>query len=178
MNTQLFLKINYWAGQNPWLDKFMIFSAEWLVYLMILYLVFLFFKNYRRYRDMVFVAFGSAIVSRFFFTVIIRHFYHHLRPFLVLQNAHLLIAPDYEQSFPSGHTAFLFALSTAIYFYNKKAGSVFLILSALVGFARVFVGVHWPRDIIGGAILGIGTAFLIEFIKEKPPIRAILSRLI
>lgn len=192
MNESIFLQINSCAGQNIWLDKFMIFSADWLGYFLILLLItpllLTFFIrndrisswaryalfNWSYYKEMLAVSLVSAFVSRFIFVAIIRFFYYHPRPFLALNNANLLIAKDMESSFPSGHASLYFALATGVYLYNKKLGYIYLASAGLMGFARVFVGIHWPLDILAGAGLGIGTAFLVNFIKEKIP-RRVLS---
>lgn len=108
------------------------------------------------------IAIIGAIVARFGVAEIIRLFYHRARPFLALSLPHLL--NDQAYSFPSGHTIFMFALATAAYYINKKL-SFFLFASGLViGLARVAGGVHYPTDILGGAVLGILTGSSINFI--------------
>ncbi len=104
---------------------------------------------------MLVVAFGSAIISRFIFVNIIRYFYYHPRPFLVLSDTVQLTDHEMVSSFPSGHASFYFALATGVYLYNKKAGYIYFVLAGFMGLARVFVGVHWPLDIMAGALLGI-----------------------
>ena len=167
MNTNLFLVINSWAGQNYWLDKFMVFSAEWLGYLLIAGVVLCFLKNRQKYKDMVLVSLASAVIARFGLITLIRFFYYHPRPFLVLQNVRQLMNHEIESSFPSGHAAFYFALAAGVYLYNKKAGYAYLALAGLMGFARIFVSVHWPLDIRAGAGLGIITALIVKRFYEK-----------
>ena len=67
-------------------------------------------------------------------------------------------AGSYE-SFPSGHALFFFAIGYMIYLYDKKWGYFFLFLAILMGVARVMVGMHYPLDILGGAIIGMLVAF-------------------
>ena len=77
------------------------------------------------------------------------------------------LIPESGYSFPSGHAAFYFALSMGVYLYNKKLGAAFFVVSVLMGIARIFAGVHWPADILGGALVGIVTALLVNFYARK-----------
>ncbi len=157
-NVGGFRWINDLAGHNVWLDRFVVFAADKMGYLLILFVLVLFWKrNY--FKKVVFVSFGSAIVSRFVFVTIIRYFIYSPRPFLILENMHQLL-PEDGSSFPSGHASFYFALAMAVYLYNKKAGYIYLILAGLMGIARIFVGVHWPLDIVAGAVLGVVVAYV------------------
>ena len=165
--TDLFHKINYFAGQNIWLDRFMIFSAEWLGYLLIAGVIFFFLKNRQKYKEMLIVSIGSAAIARFVFVEVIRWLYYSPRPFLVTTDFVQLINHETTSSFPSGHTTFYFALATGIYLYNKKVGYAYFALAGLIGFARIFGGVHWPLDIIGGAVLGVVTAVLTDYFNKK-----------
>lgn len=174
MNIYLFEKLNNLAGQSPWLDGFMVFSAEWLGYILIGAVVLLFLKNKQKYRDMLLVSLGSAIVARFVLAEIIRYFYYNPRPFVVLKNINVLLNHEMASSFPSGHAVFYFALATGVYLYNKKAGYIYFGLAGLIGFARIFVSVHWPLDIVAGAGLGVVTAIVVNIIKGK--IMKFLSR--
>ena len=101
-------------------------------------------------------------------TELIRFIWHRPRPFVAHQ-VNQLIEHSASGSFPSGHIAFLFALAMTVYFFNIKIGWIFLCLSFLVGLARVFVGIHYPLDILGGIIVGITSVIFIRFliIKKK-----------
>jgi len=167
MNQSIFLAINNFAGRWNWLDSLMVFFAKDLRYVMILVVLVYAIWNYRRWLDMALVAIGSAIVARFGVAELIRHFYYHARPYWVLTDMRLLLPRETVSSFPSGHTIFMFALATGVYKYNKKVGWWFYASAILVGFARVFAGVHWPYDIVAGAILGVLVALICDWVFRK-----------
>ncbi len=165
-NTFLFETINNLAGRNVWLDRLGIFFTDYAGYILVAVLVLVFIlKSAKLSRFMVLVALVSAAVSRGVITTIIRFFYHHPRPFDVLAVKQLI--PESGYSFPSGHAALYFALSMGVYLYNKKLGAVFFAVSVLMGIARIFAGVHWPADILGGALVGTVTALLVNFCARK-----------
>lgn len=166
LNTFLFETINNLAGGNIWLDRLAVFFADYAGYVLVAILVLIFvFKSAKLSRFMVLVALVSAAVSRGIITNVIRFFYHHPRPFDALAVKQLI--PESGYSFPSGHAAFYFALSMGVYLYNKKLGTAFFAVSALMGIARIFAGVHWPADILGGALVGIVTTLLVNFYARK-----------
>ena len=162
----LFNAINGLAGQFKLLDALGIFLAHWLPYVLVLILLGLAFKNWK----MTLVALISAGTASLIVKRIILFFIQRPRPYMVLSEAHTLIsksASESFQAFPSGHALFFFALAMAVYFYHKKWGIVFFIGAALMGLARIFVGVHWPSDILAGAILGVATACVIRALYVK-----------
>jgi undecaprenyl-diphosphatase len=93
-------------------------------------------------------------------------FWQRQRPF-VGNNVNLILGYQNNPSFPSGHASFFFGLSAMVYFYNKKAGSLFLIASFLISISRVYGGIHWPSDILAGALIGIISAYFINKISFK-----------
>lgn len=112
-------------------------------------------------RRMVVWAFISGVVARFLFTPIVRIFFPRTRPYLYLP-IDLLGPQSVEKSFPSGHAVFFFALAFMVYQFDKKIGYVFLAAATLIGVARVFAGIHFPLDIIAGALLGWITSVALD----------------
>ena len=177
MDLTIFQFINNLAGRWYWLDEAGIFLATYVGLLLVAYLGYLFYfppKNWRtrltdggkkEMRRMVWVSAISAIVARGVVVELIRFFYHRPRPISVDAVHHLVM--NTEWSFPSGHASFFFALSTGVYLYNKKLGIIFYLVSLLMGIARIFIGVHWPSDILGGILLGIVTALIVQKISER-----------
>jgi len=66
-----------------------------------------------------------------------------------------LVPVPHDASFPSGHAATSFAAATMLSFAFPALAPALLILAAAVAFSRVYVGVHYPLDIVGGAVLGV-----------------------
>lgn len=89
------------------------------------------------------------------------------RPFTVATDVALIIDKPGEFSFPSGHTLHAFTAATAIFCYYRKPGVVAYVLAALIAFSRMYLFVHYPTDILAGAVLGILDALLISFLLNK-----------
>jgi len=163
LDTQLFYALNGLAGQSPLLDGVIVFFATYLAYLLVaLFLALVFFSRYakREKWELLLVAGAASIIARFGATELIRFFYHHPRPFAELPGVHALFT-DSSWSFPSGHATFFFALATAVYLYNRKWGIGFFVAATFVAAARVMAGVHYPTDILGGALVGIVVAYAV-----------------
>ncbi|MBO5783036.1 MAG: phosphatase PAP2 family protein [Clostridia bacterium] len=99
-------------------------------------------------------AAGLVIVS------LVRILVNRKRPYETLDIEPLLKKKKSGQSFPSRHTFSAFAVSTAIFFLLPAVGIVCAVLSALLAVARVILGVHYPSDVIFGALFGVGLTAL------------------
>ncbi len=169
MNIDLYIfnLINGFAGKWAWLDYAAMFFAEYFEYFLFLALALFLAVNFKKYWKMVVLALVCAGISRFVVGTIIRNLWFRPRPFVVENFIPLIDQSAKEGAFPSGHALFYFALSTIIYSYNKTAGILFYIASFLIVLARVFVGVHWPSDILAGALIGILVAWVINKTFKK-----------
>jgi undecaprenyl-diphosphatase len=85
----------------------------------------------------------------------IAHLVGRVRPYIAHPaHAHLLITRSHDPSFPSDHAAGGFALALGVWVYDRWLGTILLILAAILSFARVYVGTHYPGDVAGGALIG------------------------
>ncbi len=162
LDLTIFYGLHGLAGRSPWLDALIVFVGEYLLYVLLAILAYFIFKEFLagRMRKMYgyCVSTIGALLARFGVEPLIHTFYQRERPFLALHVSHLLTDTTY--SFPSGHTIFLFALATGIYFVNRPLAYFFYAAGLAVGSARVAAGVHYPSDILGGMVLGVLTGFL------------------
>jgi undecaprenyl-diphosphatase len=166
-NQVVFHAIYGLSHQNGFLDFVGIFFAEWLPYLLVLaFLVLIYYQKGWRRRVYLFCEGALAIIlSRGVVTEVIRFFFHEQRPFSFYGFAPLIAESGW--GFPSGHAAWFFALAMTVWYVNRKWGIWYFVLVLVMGVARVYVGVHWPLDIAGGAIIGVGSALFVHWLLRE-----------
>lgn len=129
------------------------FVASILIWLMFFGLIVLWVIDGKIKRETVIHALFASLVA-WTITGIIKSLFPTLRPFQASDLIPLTLTIPGDGAFPSGHTALAFALSVTILKHDKKVGILYLIMAGLVGVARIIAHVHYPIDIIGGAIIG------------------------
>lgn len=165
INQVLFLKLNSFTGINSIIDFIGIISAEYMPILLIIVEIYLYF--FLNKKNIAIFAFMTTILS-LGINQMIGLFYFHNRPFIDgLGNT--LVNHVAENSFPSDHTTFMFAI--AIYLYikldNKILGETLLLLSLIGGLSRVFIGVHYPFDVVGSIFTAIIAFIIINKFEYK-----------
>ena len=86
---------------------------------------------------------------------IIKNIIKRKRPFYGDDDKELLISKPITYSFPSGHTASSFAVATVFIKTDNAASLEIILLAGLIAFSRIYLGVHYPSDVIGGGIIGV-----------------------
>jgi undecaprenyl-diphosphatase len=175
--------LQFYTGHaaTPFLNKLMIFAAEHLVYLIPITLIYLWFAPEKGRTDS---AFRMALPAAWFatekgksksvfivVTIVVSlaisyamgQFYSHPAPYIVGYETLLTDAP--ENSFPSQHTTVVFAFALVVCYLQARwrDGLVALALASLVGISRVYVGVHYPIDIVGAvgaSLLGFALVYV------------------
>ncbi len=162
---KLFLRINEQVGKRPIVDGLMIFFARWLIYILVgLYLWFMIeATSNRALAEAYLSSLGIVLIGMFGIHWLIARMVKRPRPHVEFPRSMQLVNPlQNYKSFPSDHTAvaFLFAIisTTQIGF---PIGIGFIVLAFFIAISRVYVGVHYPRDIIGGMISGILFSFVV-----------------
>lgn len=97
----------------------------------------------------------SLIIGFIIVNIILKPMVARIRPYEINQSVILLSGKMNDYSFPSGHTLAGFEFATSIFLYNKKWGYIAYVFAILMGFSRLYLYVHFPTDVICGAILGI-----------------------
>ncbi len=168
LDYQIFFWLNHFAGQSLVLDWLIVFFGHYFPYLVGAGLVVTWFilKKEGSGRKALVSAFLALVLGRVILVELVRLVLPRDRPFLSFDVIQLIVK-DTEKSFPSGHATALFAIAFAIYFYNKKYGLFFVGLAILVSIARVMAGVHYPSDILAGALLGLFSVWVINRFFRK-----------
>lgn len=158
MNYDLFRDINNLSG-NGALDAVMKFSAKYVIYIVVVAFVVLLAAKLRDRLLRPIVLAVASLVLTFLLGLLAAALHAEKRPFQT-HRVHLLVAHAAGQSFPSDHATAAFGISLAVaVFLSWRWGLALFVLALLIGFARVYDGIHYPGDIGGGllvAVIGVG----------------------
>lgn len=167
LNQLLFVWIHNLSGRSAWLDGLGIFFADYLAYLLVIgFLVLVIYEEGARQKFRLFAEGVIAVIlARGIITTAIRFFYYHPRPFEAYGFAPLI--GESGSSFPSGHAAWFFALAMVVWYVNRKWGIWYLVLAAAMGLARIYAGVHFPLDVLGGAAVGIASGMFVHWLLAR-----------
>lgn len=158
-DLQVFEYINSLAEKSPYWDQAVVYANDYGLYVFAgIAAIFFFGKRRVFWRAVV-----ASILARGVFTELIRYVYKRPRPFAAeqVENVRQLVQKNViNDSFPSGHAALYFAVAFSVYSWNRQIGTILIVLAVALGLARVYAGIHYPSDILGGAAIGFLSAWI------------------
>ncbi|MED4730911.1 undecaprenyl-diphosphatase [Aneurinibacillus migulanus] len=165
-NIDAFRLINDLGKQYPYLNPVIVFLAEYMLYFLCLSIVVYWFTRTNKNRMMVIQAVIAFILAEIL-GKIAGQFHSHYQPFAVLPHVNQLIEHDIDNSFPSDHTILFFSVCISFWLVRKKGEWLWLMLPCCVAISRIWVGVHYPIDVITGALLGVISALFVYWLVPK-----------
>jgi undecaprenyl-diphosphatase len=142
-----------------WLSKIGTYGIVWLVIGLVLAVIWR--------RTLPFVAVVLAVALADALASLLKVVVGGTRP----SDKSSLITIPHSHSFPSGHTAVAFSAAGVLAAFVPRAAPAFFVLAAAIGYSRIYIGVHWPLDVVGGAVIGILTALLLLAVARRRSVR-------
>ncbi len=164
LDWSIFHAINGLAGKNALMDAVVVAFTRYSPAVYIAIFVWLWFRGGKKEqvrlnrRLVVYAAFSAALALGI--NHLIGVFYFRPRPFSAAR-VNLLVPPVTDSSFPSDHGAATGAVAGTGLVLNRPLGNALLILGVLVWLSRVYVGLHYPSDVLSGGLIGILSSYIV-----------------
>lgn len=154
--------------RNPWLDVFFttitkLGNAGW--FWIAVGLLLLVMKKHRKEGVTVLL---SLLIGFIITNLLLKNLIARPRPYTMIEGLNILISEPSDFSFPSGHTCSSVAAALALFqISDRRLGIPACILAVLIAFSRLYIGVHFPSDVIVGAVIGACSAFIAVFVIHR-----------
>ncbi|MCJ7478967.1 MAG: phosphatase PAP2 family protein [Candidatus Nanohaloarchaeota archaeon QJJ-7] len=163
LDTTIFTAVQSMTG-NAIIDQSMLYAAELLILAVPLSLIYLWFRGQEGKEDSIY-AFATSLTG-LAVSYGMGLFYHHKSPFTMYDT--LVTGSAAENAFPSQHATLMLAVAAGFYLRgHKKLGSSLLGLGIITGFARIYVGEHFPLDIAGAGVAAVLALGIIYFVEDR-----------
>ncbi|MFQ5865494.1 MAG: phosphatase PAP2 family protein [bacterium] len=180
IDAELFYLINR-DFANPFFDWLMpiITNQHYWMGLSVVVWLALIAKGGRVGRTVAILIIPTLVLAQLSSSTWFKPLFARLRPCQALTDVRLLIDCIDNYAFPSGHAADSFAAAWLLAYFYKRLTLVFFTLATVVSFSRIYIGVHYPADVLAGSFLGIccaglsivlfnvGNSFYLEKVKQK-----------
>ncbi len=168
LDIKLFFVINN-GFTNPLFDLFMPFVTNlnnWKIPIVLIWL-FLMIRGGRKGRVVALLLICSVVITDQLSATLIKPLVGRIRPCHVLDHVRLLVGCGGKFSFPSSHATNISSIAVIFSFFYRKGTAWFVLLAVIIGFSRIYVGVHYPLDVLGGFIIGSSAGFAVILIYLK-----------
>ena len=177
MDTSLYRWINRLADRTGWANGLFKANARYGIALFAALLLVSYLRG-RQHDDLTAVAAsvwaGAAALLALGIGQLIGGTINRARPYETLTNVHLLVDKTTDFSFPSDHATAAGAVAVGLLFANRRWGIVAAVLAMLMAFTRIYVGAHYPADVIAGLVLG-GMVAAAGWFTVVPVLRRLLA---
>lgn len=176
LNLTVFYFLNGGAGYYQELDTLMLFVTNYIPYSMVLLVAGYMFWWYHHSshilsstveRMIQSIEFAVSLAATWFIGSCIKVLVAYPRPFMTLPQSILLVPDQGGYSFPSMHTALVFAVAVTVMVHHRRLGILLILLALLVGVSRIYIGVHYPIDVLGGIVLGYAIPWTMHHFFDK-----------
>ena len=176
-DNEITATINSLAGRYAALDLSAIFVAKYVIFLLVLSIAVTWLvrtdRATWRFRA---ISCGLAVAVGLLLNQGILLFVSRVRPYN-LGLTHLIVEKSTDPSFPSDHATVVFAIAFMLILLRDRFRNIYLSLAVLVAFARVFIGVHFFGDVLGGSLTAMVAAVLVHVIyKSSSKLNGLLIR--
>lgn len=176
MDYRLYRAANEFVFDHAWLGRGLAVAETWAVPFLAVATVALWFLarpgSSRKWKLASSCALGSAGLG-LLINQLIAQVWHRQRPFATHPDAHVWGSRSHDPSFPSDHASAAFAIAFAVLMFDRVAGAIFIAAAGFVGVGRVFIGAHYPADIVAGCLIGLASALLIVRVARPAIERAV-----
>lgn len=169
LNTDVLFTVHGWSG-NGVVDAAMKLAAGSLIFVSFAILAVLCGRDLMARRFDRIVPVGGALALALVLARIAADLLPEQRPFTTHPDLHPLVSHDPGQSFPSDHSLAAFGIAFAVgMFFSWRWGAGLLVVASVIGFARVYVGVHYPGDVLGSAVIAaVAVAVVVLVVRSAP----------
>lgn len=110
----------------------------------------------------------GLVINLLIVNVWLKNVVDRTRPYYVVEGLQSLLPPQWDSSFPSGHTSHAFVMVAAIWsMLKRKYGVIALVIATLIAFSRLYLGVHYPSDVLFGVLIGLISGFVSVMVIKR-----------
>lgn len=171
----LFEAVNAFARSTPWLHGVAGWYAMWGIWVFVLLGVAGWWRarwvSLEQLATVILTAVGTVVAYGLQQLIVVA--VKAPRPYAVHPDALVLIGRTSDPSFPSDHACIAGAVTAGLFFIDRRLGWVSTFFAVLIAVARVYVGVHWPQDVIAGLLVGAVVCMAVVLLLRGPTTRLV-----